>query len=115
MSACLALPVTSHANQPAFHPDLLASYREDQVGMIVKATSAAAMLKACANDFKAAPAYAASLTFLLQDNDRRFGAGSSAKDIATKITEHDVENDCEELAVALSKGLYPNVFIQSAR
>lgn len=110
---CAAGP--SAADEAEVHADLRAQVEDDDVEMIVKATSAVAMAKACSANVRLVDKYAGSVAFLLKSNDEQFGAGTSDADVARKIKEHEDENDCRPLSKAHASGLYKNVFLEAAK
>jgi hypothetical protein len=111
----IGLATAASASDLALHPDLQASYKADDLDLIVKATSAMALMEACPGRVTLAEKYAPSLTLILADNDDQYGAGQSASDIAKKVNEHKTEGDCASLTRALRQGLYINVFVVPAR
>jgi hypothetical protein len=121
MKRSLVLAVTfaasiagAEAQSTGVHPDLKAAFAKDPVGLIVKATSAAAMVKACGG-VRIVPAYTATLTLVLADNDRRYGRGESEADIARKVREHHAEIPCRQVLGAFKSGRYKNAFLETAR
>jgi hypothetical protein len=113
MVATMSTAARSQATD--LHPDIATAYAADDVGVIVKATSAAAMVKACPDNVRIATQYSPSLDRVLASNDEIFGPGTTDADIAKKVAEHIVEKDCKILTRALVRGSYKNVFLSAIR
>jgi pectin methylesterase-like acyl-CoA thioesterase len=111
-ASLLALPQAAVARQAGLNAVIQADFDKDRIKTIVKATSAAAMARACAPLVIIKPGLAASLKAVLRANDKIFGQGTSKSEIAKKIKEHEDENDCGPLTEALRLGLYPNSFLR---
>lgn len=107
--ALVGLAFAANAGAQEISPELLKKY-DGLVGAIVKATSAKAMVSACTG-VALAPASRQALEDLLRINDQKFGEGASKRDVARKIQEHQQEQDCADLRLALQMRLYSNDFL----
>jgi hypothetical protein len=112
---CFLSLTAGAARAVELHADIRPSFEKDDVEVIVKATSAVAMTRACKGLVRLVPKYGQSVTSVLNSNDTTFGPGTSDKEIAKKIEEHQQENDCATLTQALNEGYYKNVFLEVAR
>jgi hypothetical protein len=97
------------------HPEIRAEFDKDYIFVIVKGTSAEAMAQACKGLVQVRPEYVRSLELVLRSNDIEFGAGTSKKEVAKKVSDHRRDKDCALLAPQLNIGGYNNNFLEKAR
>ena len=106
----------THAEDaPSLHADLQTSDEDGELELIIKATSAVAMAKACSGYLRLVDKYAGSVKYLLKSNDEQFGTGTSDRDVAKKVREHEEDKDCSGMSKAHAFGFYKNVFLEGVK
>lgn len=96
----------------SMHPEIQGPFQQDYIHVIVKGTSAAAMEQYCRGMVRVKPYLRQSLQLTLRSNDVEFGAGTSRREIAKKVREHRVNQDCSALASGLNRDGYDNLFLE---